>query len=130
MGSLGWRYVTELRGDFRLPRQGAAAIIRVRTENAQELDETPTLRDQRLVRGLPGGFGQFLCGRPAKGSWAALPHLEDGTSYRTKQLYRVPCHNSKTVVSIVKIGPLVEGEVNRDQERAPHSSLKPVVLIC
>ena len=40
------------------------------------------------------------------GSQAAEPHLEDGTAYRLKWTYRVPSHNSKTVLSIVKNGPL------------------------
>ena len=51
--------MSELGRNFRLPREGTAAIILVRTENAQELDEPPTLRDQRLVRGLPGVLNSF-----------------------------------------------------------------------
>ena len=54
VGSLGRRYVSELRRHFRLPLQGVAAIIPVRIGNAQQLDETPTLRGQRLVGDLPG----------------------------------------------------------------------------
>ena len=36
---------------------------------------------------------------------AAQPHGEEGTSYLPAQLYSLPNHNSKTVLSIVEIGP-------------------------
>ena len=45
--------MSEVGRNFQLPRQGAAGIIPVRIGNAQQLDETPTLRGQRLVKGLP-----------------------------------------------------------------------------
>ena len=42
------------------------------------------------------------------GRWYCLPSKAgfSGTAYRPKQTYRAPSHNSKTVLSIVKIGPL------------------------
>ena len=44
-------------------------------------------------------------GREQVGSQAAEPHPSDGTAYRPEQTYRLPSHNSKTVLSTVKKGP-------------------------
>ena len=79
------------------------------------------------MRVLTGGPRRFLCSHPANGSQAAQPHLEIVRLPSKAALQSPHSHNSKTVLAIVKIGWLVEGEVDRDQEEAPHSSLKPVV---
>ena len=40
-------------------------------------------------------------------AWSAVGDFS-GTAYRPNCLYKLPSHNSKTVLSIVKIGPLEE----------------------
>ena len=40
---------------------------------------------------------------------AVEPHTEEGTAYRPKQTYSAPSQSSKTVLSIVKIGPTFHG---------------------
>ena len=51
---------------------------------------------------------------------AGHPDLEDGTAYSPKWTYTVPSHNSKTVLSIVKIGPPEKNRtVHREQRDTP-----------
>ena len=40
-----------------------------------------------------------------RGAQAAEPHPLDDAAYRPEQTYKLPNHSSKTVLSIVKIGP-------------------------
>ena len=55
---------------------------------------------------MPSIFTPQVCPLPASTPRRRYClHLEDGTAYRQTQTYNLPSHNSKMVLSIVKIGP-------------------------
>ena len=56
----------EVNPDRPCLREGAAAIMRVRMENAWELDDPPTVRGWRIVKGLRTVADRFpIAGSPS-----------------------------------------------------------------